>query len=81
MESLGRPSSSSAPPARPAAASSTASPPAASPPAAGSRSAETLDGRSASGTDGVQRALGRPLRDFRDYARAAAATGVWRPQA
>ena len=28
-------------------------------------------------TDGVQRALGRPPRDFTDYARAAAATGVW----
>jgi uncharacterized protein YbjT (DUF2867 family) len=28
-------------------------------------------------TDGVQRALGREPRDFRDFARAAAATGVW----
>jgi len=28
-------------------------------------------------TDGVQRALGRPPRDFADYARDAAATGVW----
>ena len=27
--------------------------------------------------DRVQRALGRPPRDFRDYARAAAASGVW----
>jgi len=27
--------------------------------------------------DGVQRALGRPARDFSDYARDAAATGVW----
>ena len=30
-----------------------------------------------SSTDGVQRALGRAPRDFRDYARDAAATGVW----
>jgi hypothetical protein len=27
--------------------------------------------------DGVQRALGRLPRDFADYARAAAATGIW----
>ena len=39
--------------------------------------AEVLDGRNAYLTDGVQRALGRPPRDFRDYARATAATGVW----
>lgn len=36
-----------------------------------------LDGRNESITDGVQRVLGRPARDFRDYARATAATGVW----
>lgn len=36
-----------------------------------------LDGRNAATADGVQRALGRPPRDFADYARAAAATGVW----
>jgi len=36
-----------------------------------------LDGRNASLADGVQRALGRPPRDFRDYARAAAAAGAW----
>jgi len=36
-----------------------------------------LDGRNASLTDGVTRALGRPPRDFKDYAAAAAATGVW----
>jgi uncharacterized protein YbjT (DUF2867 family) len=30
--------------------------------------------------DGVQRALGRAPRDFADYAREAAATGVWTPQ-
>ncbi len=38
---------------------------------------EVVDGRNASTTDGVQRALGRKPRDFTDYARAAAATGVW----
>jgi uncharacterized protein YbjT (DUF2867 family) len=36
-----------------------------------------LDGRNAHLTDGVQRALGRPPRDFADYARELAATGVW----
>jgi uncharacterized protein YbjT (DUF2867 family) len=36
-----------------------------------------LDGRNASTTDGVQRALGRAPRDFGDYARETAATGVW----
>jgi uncharacterized protein YbjT (DUF2867 family) len=39
--------------------------------------AEVLDGRNAYLSDGVQRALGREPRDFADYARAAAATGVW----
>ncbi len=38
---------------------------------------EVLDGRNVHLTDGVQRALGRPPRDFADYAREAAATGVW----
>ncbi len=38
-----------------------------------------MDGRNAWLADGVQRALGRPPRDFRDYARAAAASGVWNP--
>lgn len=36
-----------------------------------------LDGRNASLTDGVQRALGREPKDFTAYARDAAATGVW----
>jgi len=36
-----------------------------------------LDGRNASTTDGVQRALGRAPRDFAAYARKAATTGVW----
>ena len=38
---------------------------------------EVLDGRNAHLTDGVQRALGREPRDFADYARDAAASGVW----
>jgi uncharacterized protein YbjT (DUF2867 family) len=38
---------------------------------------EVLDGRNAHLTDGVQRALGREPRDFSDFARAAAASGVW----
>ncbi|MEM7264040.1 MAG: NAD(P)H-binding protein [Planctomycetota bacterium] len=38
---------------------------------------EVLDGRSAHVSDGVQRALGRAPRDFRDYAAEAATTGVW----
>lgn len=36
-----------------------------------------LDGRNAHVTDGVERALGKPARDFRDYARAVAARGAW----
>lgn len=39
--------------------------------------ATVLDGRNAHLTDGVQRALGRPPKDFADYARDAAAAGVW----
>lgn len=39
--------------------------------------AEVLDGRNASLADGVQRALGRPPRDFADFAREAAAGGAW----
>lgn len=38
---------------------------------------ETLDGRNAHVTDGVARALGRPARDFADFAANAAAAGVW----
>jgi uncharacterized protein YbjT (DUF2867 family) len=38
---------------------------------------ENLDGRNAQVTDGVRRVLGRDPRDFADYARAAAASGVW----
>jgi uncharacterized protein YbjT (DUF2867 family) len=36
-----------------------------------------LDGRNAHLADGVQRALGRKPRDFAEYARDVAATGVW----
>jgi uncharacterized protein YbjT (DUF2867 family) len=39
--------------------------------------AGVLDGRNAYLSDGVQRALGRPPRDFADFVRDAAATGVW----
>lgn len=36
-----------------------------------------LDGRNAHLSDGVRRALGRKPRDFSEYARATAATGIW----
>lgn len=39
--------------------------------------AEVLDGRNASLTNGIERALGRPPRDFAAYARATAAAGCW----
>jgi uncharacterized protein YbjT (DUF2867 family) len=38
---------------------------------------ETLDGRNAHTSDGVERALGRPARDFTDYAAVAAKSGTW----
>ena len=38
-----------------------------------------LDGRNAEVGDGVERVLGRPARDFADYARITTATGVWTP--
>jgi uncharacterized protein YbjT (DUF2867 family) len=38
---------------------------------------DVLDGRNAHLTDGVARALGREPRDFADYARATAGTGIW----
>ena len=38
---------------------------------------ETMDGRNAHVTDGVRRALGREPRDFADFARDAAAAGIW----
>lgn len=41
---------------------------------------EVLDGRNASLTDGVQRAIGRQPTDFSEFARKAAATGVWNRQ-
>jgi len=40
-----------------------------------------LDGRNAHRADGIQQALGRQPRDFADYARETAATGVWEAQA
>lgn len=40
-----------------------------------------MDGRNAYVGDGVQRALGRPARDFADYVRETAATGVWQVKA
>ncbi|HEY0659892.1 MAG TPA: NAD(P)H-binding protein [Lysobacter sp.] len=38
---------------------------------------EVLDGRNAQLTDGVQRVLGRPPRDFATFARDAALAGAW----
>ncbi|MEM9419124.1 MAG: NAD(P)H-binding protein [Planctomycetota bacterium] len=38
---------------------------------------EVLDGRNEYLSDGVQLALGRPARDFADYAKQAAASGIW----
>jgi hypothetical protein len=38
---------------------------------------EVLDGRNANLADGVNEALGRPARPFREYAREAAASGAW----
>lgn len=43
--------------------------------------AEVFDGRNERLSDGVQRALGRPPRDFSDYVKAAAARGAWRKAA
>jgi uncharacterized protein YbjT (DUF2867 family) len=37
-----------------------------------------LDGRNSSLRNGVERALGRPPRDFADYARETAKTGIWK---
>lgn len=37
-----------------------------------------LDGRNVNVMNGVQEALGRPARDFSDFVRATAATGIWR---
>lgn len=38
---------------------------------------QVLDGRNSPVMDGVGRILGRPARDFSDYARETAATGLW----
>ena len=40
---------------------------------------EVLDGRNAMLADGIRQALGREPRDFADYVRDTAATGVWNP--
>ena len=40
-------------------------------------SEQLLDGRNSAPADGVERALGRKPKDFADYARDTAATGVW----
>ncbi|WP_163265963.1 NAD(P)H-binding protein [Chelativorans alearense] len=42
---------------------------------------QVLDGRNERLADGVQRALGRAPRDFADYVRRTAASGVWDAQA
>jgi len=42
--------------------------------------ATVLDGRNAHVTEGVEQALGRPAKDFADYARETAATGLWESQ-
>lgn len=41
----------------------------------------TLDGRGIHPQDGVQRALGRPPKDFADFAAEAADTSIWNPSA
>jgi len=38
---------------------------------------QVLDGRNSNAMDGVRQVLGRPPRDFSDYARETAATGIW----
>jgi len=43
--------------------------------------ATVLDGRNAYVTDGVERVLGRPPKDFADYAREIAASDVWKQTA
>ena len=43
--------------------------------------ATVLDGRNAYLTDGVQRALGREPKDFAEFAKDVAATGIWREAA
>ncbi|MNL60451.1 hypothetical protein D3C87_1842630 [compost metagenome] len=43
--------------------------------------AEVFDGRNERLGDGVQRALGRPPRDFSDYVKTAASRGAWRKAA
>ena len=40
---------------------------------------EVMDGRNSDTTDGVRRALGREPRDFAEFARGVAASGIWAP--
>ncbi|MEO1086473.1 MAG: NmrA family transcriptional regulator, partial [Acidobacteriota bacterium] len=42
---------------------------------------QVLDGRNAYVADGVERALGRPAKDFADYARDVVAAGLWKTAA
>jgi uncharacterized protein YbjT (DUF2867 family) len=42
---------------------------------------EVVDGRNADTTGGLRRALGRDGKDFADYARETAASGVWNASA
>lgn len=42
---------------------------------------EVLDGRNANLTQDVEKVLGRPAKDFSQYAKETALTGVWHPQA
>lgn len=41
--------------------------------------AEVLDGRNASVTNDIEKVLGRKAKDFAEYARETAATGIWTP--
>ncbi|MEN0083088.1 MAG: NmrA family transcriptional regulator, partial [Flavobacterium lindanitolerans] len=41
---------------------------------------EVLDGRNASTSHGVEEALGRKPKDFSEYVKEIAASGLWNPQ-
>jgi len=41
---------------------------------------EVLDGRNQYVSDGVEQALGRKARDFSDYVRDTATSGLWAPR-
>ena len=40
---------------------------------------EVLDGRNASVTNDTEKVLGRKAKDFSEYAKETAASGIWRP--